>query len=97
MWDATPSPLPLADYIDTWHGDLAVGWLENYDIDEPFFAFVGFPGPHDPWDAPRAAVDEYAAIDVTMPRSTRRPDVDGTGRVRAPAGRVPQLVGHATP
>ncbi len=79
MWDATPSPLPLADYIDTWHGDLAAGWLEHYDIDEPFFAFVGFPGPHDPWDAPRAAVDEYAATDVTMPRSTRRPDVDGTG------------------
>jgi len=79
MWDATPSPLPLGDYIDTWHGDLAVGWLEHYDGDAPFFAFVGFPGPHDPWDAPRAALDAYAPIEVTMPTSTRRPDLDGTG------------------
>ncbi|MCJ7438191.1 MAG: sulfatase-like hydrolase/transferase [Acidimicrobiia bacterium] len=78
MWDATPSPLPLGDYIDTWHGDLAVRWLEQYDGDVPFFAFVGFPGPHDPWDAPRAAVDAYAPSDVTMPRSTRRPDLEGT-------------------
>jgi len=79
MWDATPSPLPLGDYIDTWHGDLAVRWLERYGGDAPFFAFVGFPGPHDPWDAPRAAVDAYAPSDVTMPRSTRRPDLEGTG------------------
>jgi choline-sulfatase len=79
MWDATPSPLPLGDYIDTWHGDLAARWLERYTSDAPFFAFVGFPGPHDPWDAPHAAVDAYVPSDVTMPRSTRRPDLEGTG------------------
>lgn len=79
MWDATPSPLPLGDYIDSWHGDLAVRWLEQYDGDRPFFAFVGFPGPHDPWDAPRAAIEAFATDEVTMPRSTRRPDVTGTG------------------
>ena len=27
MWDATPTPLPLDDYIDSWHGRLAVDWL----------------------------------------------------------------------
>jgi len=79
MWDATPSPLPLGDYIDTWHGDLAVRWLEQYEGAAPFFAFVGFPGPHDPWDAPRAAVDAYAPGEVTMPASTRRPELNGTG------------------
>jgi len=52
MWDATPSPLPLDSYIDAWQGEQAVRWIEGYDRDEPFFAFIGFPGPHDPWDAP---------------------------------------------
>ena len=41
---------------------------------EPFFLFVGFPGPHDPWDVPQPAVDRYAGVDVTMPATTRRPD-----------------------
>src|SRR5207342_2995615 len=29
MWDATPSPLPLDDYIDAWHGAAAVRWIEE--------------------------------------------------------------------
>jgi arylsulfatase len=82
MWDATPSPLPLDAYIDTWHGDYARRWFEQYDRDQPFFAFVGFPGPHDPWDAPSEAVARYDGVDVSMPMSTRRPEVEGTGRYR---------------
>ena len=27
MWDATPMPLPLDAYIDTWHGNEAVRWI----------------------------------------------------------------------
>jgi choline-sulfatase len=80
MWDSTPSPLPLESYVDTWHGELAADWIGDYDRDQPFFAFVGFPGPHDPWDAPAEAVARYDGVDMTMPASTRRPDVDGTGR-----------------
>jgi choline-sulfatase len=83
MWDATPSPLPLDAYIDAWHGDYAARWFEQYERDQPFFAFVGFPGPHDPWDAPAEAVERYGAADMTMPRSTRRPELDGTGRYAA--------------
>lgn len=73
MWDATPMPLPLGDYIDPWHGDLAVDWLTDWSGDGPFFAFVGFPGPHDPWDAPREAIDMYASGATSFPASTRRP------------------------
>lgn len=80
MWDATPMPLPLDAYIDYWHGEAAVRWLDGYDRDDPFFLFVGFPGPHDPWDAPQVAVDRYRDVDVSMPRSTNRPEVDGTGQ-----------------
>ena len=61
----------------------AVKWIEHYDRPEPFFLFVGFPGPHDPWDAPEEAVQRYRDVDISMPRSTRRPDIEGTGRYRA--------------
>lgn len=80
MWDATPAPVPLADYIDTWHADAAERWIETYDRSEPFFLFVGFPGPHDPWDAPAEAVERHGPAEPTMPRSTRRPDLEHLGR-----------------
>jgi len=83
MWDATPMPIPLASYIDAWHGREAVRWIEEYERTEPFFLFVGFPGPHDPWDAPREAVERYRGIDISMPRTTRRPTLEATGRYRA--------------
>ena len=74
-------PLPLDAYIDTWHGEQAVQWIERYERAEPFFLFVGFPGPHDPWDAPQEAVDWYRDVEVSMPRTTRRPATgDSTGR-----------------
>ena len=79
MWDATPSPVPLADYIDTWHGDAAVRWIEDRAAADPFFLFVGFPGPHDPWDAPLEAVEKYGPSAPAMPSSTARPDLDGLG------------------
>jgi arylsulfatase A-like enzyme len=59
-----------------------VHWIEEYDRDEPFFLFVGFPGPHDPWDAPREAVDRYRDVEISMPASTTRPTVEGTGNYR---------------
>ncbi len=82
MWDSTPIPLPLRSYVDTWHGHEAVEWIERYDRDEPFYLFVGFPGPHDPWDAPAEAVARYDGVDISMPRSTTRPRVETTGRYR---------------
>jgi arylsulfatase len=83
MWDATPMPVPLDAYVDAWHGREAVRWIESYDRPEPFFLFLGFPGPHDPWDAPRAAVERYRDVEVSMPSTTRRPRTEGTGRYGA--------------
>jgi choline-sulfatase len=79
MWDATPMPIPLDAYIDSWHGDAAVQWVERYERDEPFFLFLGFPGPHDPWDAPQEAVAPYANREIAMPASTQRPDPASAG------------------
>lgn len=72
-WAADPIPLPVDAYIDAWHGERAARWIRDYDRDEPWFLWVGFPGPHDPWDAPLEAVEEYAGIDIPMPRSVERP------------------------
>ena len=83
MWDSTPMPIPLESYVDAWHGQQAVQWIERYDRQEPFFLFVGFPGPHDPWDAPAEAVQRYRGVDISMPSSTRRPTIEGTGRYGA--------------
>ncbi len=83
MWDSTPTPIPLESYVDAWHGQQAVRWIEGYDRPEPFFLFVGFPGPHDPWDAPAEAVRRYRDVDISMPSSTRRPTAEGTGRYGA--------------
>jgi choline-sulfatase len=80
MWDSTPTPIPLESYVDAWHGQQAVRWIQEYDRDDPFFLFVGFPGPHDPWDAPAEAVQRYSGVDISMPSSTRRPDTASTGR-----------------
>jgi arylsulfatase A-like enzyme len=83
MWDSTPMPIPLDSYVDAWHGAQAVRWIEEYERDTPFFLFVGFPGPHDPWDAPAEAVARYDGVDISMPASTKRPVVEGTGRYGA--------------
>jgi choline-sulfatase len=83
MWDSTPMPIPLDAYVDRWHGLQAARWIEGFDRPDPFFLFVGFPGPHDPWDAPREAVERYRDVEISMPGSTRRPDVSGTGRYEA--------------
>ena len=57
--NAEPMDIPKEYYIDYFVGDLAVDWLNNYIKDNaqtnPFCLFVGFPGPHDPFDC----VEEY--------------------------------------
>jgi len=74
-WSAAPGPLSVEDYVDVWHGRRAVEWIEQYDDDKPFFLWVGFPGPHDPFDAPAEAVRRFANADIPMPKSVERPEL----------------------
>ncbi len=72
-WATIPFELPLEVYPDTWLGNRVASWIDAYERDEPFFAWVGFPGPHSPWDTPSAYVERYANVDVT-PRETLPPE-----------------------
>ncbi len=53
-----PSPLPEEEFMDSYVGRVAVEYLESYAADRPFCLFMGFGGPHEPWDAP----GRYATI-----------------------------------
>ncbi len=59
-----PSPLPLELYPDIYVGTKALDYLSTYEEDHPFFCFVSFVGPHDPWDCP----EQYSSLfkDQTM-------------------------------
>jgi choline-sulfatase len=83
MWDATPAPLPPDLYIDEWHGAQAQRWIEGFNDASPFFLFVGFPGPHDPWDSPESIRARYKPDGISMPKSTVRPELTGCGRYSA--------------
>ena len=62
-----PSPLPLDLYADVYIGRRAVQYLESYDRDEPWFCWVGFTGPHEPWDAPEPYASRYDPADMPRP------------------------------
>jgi len=57
-WTLPPCPLPTEDHLDSYTGQQAVEWINNYDKDQPFYLQVLFPGPHDPFDSPQ----EYRAL-----------------------------------
>jgi len=67
---AEPMPLPKEYYIDNYVGDLAIKWLENYNNDQettkPFCLFIGFPGPHDPFDCIKEYVDLYNPEEIIL-------------------------------
>ena len=53
-----PSALGLDDYADVYVGQQAKKYLENYQRSEPWFCWVSFGGPHEPWDTP----EPYASL-----------------------------------
>lgn len=78
-WNADPLPLPLHAHPDAWLGAYTADWISGYDRDQPFFLQVGFAGPHDPWDAPVEALEEYGDPEITMPGTLEPPEIPGSG------------------
>ena len=58
-WVARPSPLPLELYPDVYVGQQAAAYLRGYDGDRPWFCWISFAGPHEPWDAPEPYASAY--------------------------------------
>ena len=54
-----PSTLPLEEYYDVYVAEQAKRFLEDYQRSEPWFCWLSFGGPHDPWDAPEPYASRY--------------------------------------
>ena len=54
-----PSTLGLEDYADTYVGEQAYQYLAQYDRDQPWFCWLSFGGPHEPWDTPEPYASMY--------------------------------------
>ena len=63
-----PSALPEDLYYDGWVGEQARRYIEAYDRDQPWFCYVGFPGPHEPWDTPEPWAGAHEPADMPPPR-----------------------------
>ncbi len=66
---AEPSPLPQEHVLDSFIGKTAVDYIDRYDDERPCFLFVGFQGPHEPWDAPEPYASMYKPQDFAQPIS----------------------------
>jgi len=62
-----PAALPLNLYYDTYVGQRSREYLESYDLDQPWFCWVSFGGPHEPWDTPEPFASRYSDADMPDP------------------------------
>ena len=82
---ARPSPLGLEDYADVYVARKARQYLEGYQRQAPWFCWVSFGGPHEPWDAPEPYASMYDPGAMPTPRSAPG---DTASR---PSGRLDQM------
>jgi len=68
-FQAVPNPLPVEAYMDGWVGDRAVEMIDTLVPEEPFFLFVSFPGPHNPFDVPEPYASLYDPGNIPLPES----------------------------
>lgn len=63
---------PLADslHIDYYVGAQASGYLKNVEKDKPWFVWVSFNGPHNPWDPPKRYTDAYLKKQLPIARES---------------------------
>ncbi len=62
-----PSTLGLEEYADVYVGQQAKAYLQNYDRAQPWFCWVSFGGPHEPWDTPEPYASRYRFEDMPNP------------------------------
>ncbi len=85
FWNSVASPLPVDAYEDVWTGRTTADWIDAYDRDQPFLQFVGFPGPHYPWDPPQQYLDHFLNMDIPI-HPTDLAELPPTGILRGLLG-----------
>lgn len=66
------SMLPPAWHNSTWTADRAIEWLKHGRGDDPFCAWVSFPDPHHPFDAPEPWSRLHDPATVDLPENRTR-------------------------
>ncbi len=62
-------PWDEALHIDRYVGDQARGLIERGELEPPWFLWVSFNGPHNPWDPPAAYSRPYMDMDLPLGHS----------------------------
>jgi choline-sulfatase len=64
-------PFPPECHIDHYVGTQAQKVIENGELDDdkPWFLWVSFDGPHNPWDPPAEYSKPYMEMDLPKPRT----------------------------
>ncbi|MCW2798324.1 sulfatase-like hydrolase/transferase [Nocardioides sp.] len=73
-WVARPTPVPLEHYADVYVGQQAKAHLQEQDGTAPWFCWVGFGGPHEPWDAPEPYASMFDPESMPPPIEAAWPD-----------------------
>ena len=68
-----PSPMPEGETLDDFVGRKAVEYISGYDWGKPLLLFVGFGGPHEPWDPPEKWAGRYDPSDMDPPKPWTEP------------------------
>jgi arylsulfatase len=66
-WLVRPSPLPLELYPDVYVGRQAAAHLRGLDESTPWFCWVSFSGPHEPYDPPEPYAGRYDPEEMPAP------------------------------
>ncbi|MEM7242751.1 MAG: sulfatase-like hydrolase/transferase [Pseudomonadota bacterium] len=66
------SKLPPAWHNSTWTADRTIEWLNHGRGDDPFCAWVSFPDPHHPFDAPEPWSRLHDPAEVDVPKYLER-------------------------
>ncbi|HUY22819.1 MAG TPA: sulfatase-like hydrolase/transferase [Acidimicrobiales bacterium] len=91
-WLVRPTPVGLDLYYDTYVARSAARYLREYDKPEPWCCYVGFPGPHEPWDTPAPWATAYDPAAMPPPRDAPRSLAERpSGDLDARIGRRPPL------
>ena len=64
---AWASPLGTEHHTDTFTANNAARLLDELPTDQPWYLWVNFPGPHDPFDPPAEYLARYDDVDFDLP------------------------------